>query len=120
MLFRSQYIFPGSLIPSVGAVEKAAAVTRLRIVGLEEIGPDYAATLKIWRDNVEAREDEVRALGYDERFLRIWRFYLSFCEAAFRVRTLRDVQLVLARSPSGAAVGTTSVPNQAQLVGREA
>ena len=114
-----QYIFPGSLIPSVGAVEKAAAVTRLRIVGLEEIGPDYADTLKIWRRNVEAREDEVRALGYDERFLRIWRFYLSFCEAAFRVRTLRDVQLVLARSPAGVLVEPSAIPNKAQLVGHE-
>ena len=95
-----QYIFPGSLIPSVGAVERASAHTSLQVVGLEEIGPDYADTLKIWRENVEARVDEVRALGYDERFLRIWRFYLSFCEAAFRVRSLRDVQLVLARSSS--------------------
>ena len=94
-----EYIFPGSLIPSVGAVERAAAHTRLRMVGLADIGPSYADTLKIWRENIEARVDEVRALGYDERFLRIWRFYLSFCEAAFRVRSLRDVQLVLARSP---------------------
>ena len=114
-----QYIFPGSLIPSVGAVEQAVAPTRLRIVGLEEIGPDYADTLKIWRRNVEAREDEVRALGYDERFLRIWRFYLSFCEAAFRVRTLRDVQLVLARSPAGVLVEPSALPNKAQLVGHE-
>jgi cyclopropane-fatty-acyl-phospholipid synthase len=95
-----QYIFPGSQIPSVGAVERAAALTRLGVVGLEEIGPHYADTLKIWRENVEAHVGEVRALGYDERFLRIWRFYLTFCEAAFRVRTLRDVQVVLARPTS--------------------
>ncbi len=114
-----QYIFPGSLIPSVGAVGRAAAPTRLRIVGLEEIGPGYAETLKIWRENVEAREAEVRTLGYDERFLRIWRFYLSFCEAAFRVRVLRDVQLVLARSPSGALAAPLALPIEGQFVGRE-
>jgi cyclopropane-fatty-acyl-phospholipid synthase len=68
------------------------------IVGLEEIGVGYADTLKAWRENVDARVDDVRALGYDERFLRIWRFYLSYCEAAFRVRHLRDMQLVLTRA----------------------
>ncbi len=103
------YIFPGSLIPSVGAVERAASHTGLQIAGLEEIGPWYADTLKTWRENVETRVDEVRALGYDERFLRIWRFYLTFCEAAFRVRVLRDVQLVLARSAAVAPESTVRV-----------
>ena len=107
------------MIPSVGAVERAAANTRLQIVGLEEIGPGYADTLKIWRENVEARVDEVRALGYDERFLRIWRFYLSFCEAAFRVRSLRDVQLVLARSRAGVSAGTRAPLGEGRLVVRE-
>jgi cyclopropane-fatty-acyl-phospholipid synthase len=111
-----EYIFPGSQIPSVGAVERAAGRTRLRVVGLEEIGPGYAETLKIWRENVEAHVDEVRALGYDERFLRIWRFYLTFCEAAFRVRTLRDVQLVLARSASAAITAPAEKQDAGQLV----
>ncbi len=111
-----QYIFPGSLIPSVGAVERAAAQTRLRIVGQEEIGPGYADTLKIWRENVESRVDEVRALGYDERFRRIWRFYLSFCEAAFRVCSLRDVQLMLARSSSGVPAAPAEQWDAGQLV----
>ena len=115
-----EYIFPGSLIPSVDAVERAAAHTRLQVVGLEEIGPGYADTLKIWRENVEARVDEVRALGYDERFLRIWRFYLSYCEAAFRVRSLRDVQLVLSRSRTGTPAAPAALPDEVQLVGREA
>ena len=63
--------------------------------------------------------DEVRALGYDERFLRIWRFYLTFCEAAFRVRTLRDVQLVLARPRAEAKVGSPVRRDKGQLAGRE-
>ena len=96
-----QYVFPGSLIPSLDAVSRAVARSRLMIVGLEEIGIGYAETLRAWRQNVDARVDEVRALGYDERFLRIWRFYLSYCEAAFRVRSLRDIQLVLTRALNG-------------------
>jgi cyclopropane-fatty-acyl-phospholipid synthase len=93
-----EYVFPGSLIPSLEAVSRAVARSSLMIVGVEEIGIGYADTLKAWRENVELRVDAVRALGYDERFLRIWRFYLSYCEAAFRVRALRDVQLVLTRA----------------------
>ena len=93
-----QYVFPGSLIPSLDAVSRAVARSRLMIVGLEEIGVGYADTLKAWRENVDARVDDVLALGYDDRFLRIWRFYLSYCEAAFRVRHLRDMQLVLTRA----------------------
>jgi len=63
----------------------------------------------------------VRALGYDERFLRMWRFYLSYCEAAFRVRSLRDVQLVLARSSAGVrCVEPGSRRDVSRLAGREA
>jgi cyclopropane-fatty-acyl-phospholipid synthase len=93
-----QYIFPGSLLPSVESIARAVATTRLMIVGLEEIGAGYARTLREWRENVWSNVDAVRALGYDERFLRIWTFYLAYCEAAFAIRSLRDVQLVLTRS----------------------
>ena len=93
-----QYVFPGSLIPSLEAISRAVVGSRLMIVGLEEIGVGYGDTLKAWRANVEATCADMRALGYDERFLRIWRFYLSYCEAAFRVRHLRDMQLVLSRA----------------------
>ncbi len=115
-----QYIFPGSLIPSVGAVERATANTGLQIADVEEIGPGYAETLKIWRENVESRVDEIRALGYDDRFLRIWRFYLSYCEAAFRARVLRDVQLVLARSriQAPASVPDNSAPAETPFARR--
>lgn len=92
-----QYVFPGSLLPSLEALASAVGRTRLMIVGVEEIGIGYAQTLRAWRENVESRADAVRALGYDERFLRIWRFYLSYCEAGFAIRALRDMQLVLSR-----------------------
>jgi cyclopropane-fatty-acyl-phospholipid synthase len=92
-----QHVFPGSLLPSVEAIAKAVARTRLMVAGLEEIGVGYARTLREWRENVWRNVDRVRALGYDERFLRIWTYYLAYCEAAFAIRSLRDVQLVLTR-----------------------
>jgi cyclopropane-fatty-acyl-phospholipid synthase len=92
-----QYVFPGSLLPSLHAIASALARTRLMIVGVEEIGVGYAATLRAWRENVERNVQEVRALGYDGRFLRMWRFYLAFCEAGFAIRSLRNMQIVLSR-----------------------
>ena len=92
-----QYVFPGSLLVSLAAVARAAARTRLMIVGVEEIGIGYAATLRAWRANVDRHADEIRALGYDERFLRIWQFYLCYCEAGFTVRALRNMQITFSR-----------------------
>jgi len=97
-----QTIFPGSLLPSLGAIAKAVTTTRLMIHGVEEIGVGYARTLREWRENVWRNVERVRALGYDDRFLRIWTFYLSFCEAGFAIRSLRDLQIVLSRSSNDA------------------
>jgi cyclopropane-fatty-acyl-phospholipid synthase len=93
-----RYVFPGCLIPSLESLARAATRdSRLGIYGVFELGEHYAETLRQWRANVHAHIHEVRALGYDRRFERIWDFYLAFCEAAFRTRWLRDVQLTLAR-----------------------
>jgi cyclopropane-fatty-acyl-phospholipid synthase len=93
-----RYVFPGCLIPSFEALTRAAArSSRLGIYRVEEIGEHYAETLRRWRANVHERIGDVRRLGYDRRFERTWDFYLAFCEAAFRMRALRDAQLVLAR-----------------------
>ena len=94
-----QYIFPGCLIPSLTALTRAAtASSRLTILDVDEIGPHYAETLRRWRENIHERIGDVRALGYDRTFERTWDFYLAFCEAGFRLRALRDVQLTLSRS----------------------
>ena len=96
--FIQAYIFPGGHLPSVEVMARAMRrSSRLHVQGLEEIGPHYADTLRLWREAFHARIDEVRTLGYDERFVRIWDYYLSFCEAGFRERILRDVQVVIAR-----------------------
>jgi cyclopropane-fatty-acyl-phospholipid synthase len=93
-----RYVFPGCLIPSLAALGQAAAeASRLTLAGVEEIGLHYAVTLRRWRATFLTRIDEVRALGYDDHFLRTWDFYLASCEAGFRTRALRDAQLVLER-----------------------
>jgi cyclopropane-fatty-acyl-phospholipid synthase len=90
-----RHVFPGCLIPSLGALPRAARP--LRIVAGEEIGGHYASTLARWRDAFLAGLDEVRSLGFDERFVRTWDFYLASCQALFRAGLLRDAQLVVAR-----------------------
>jgi cyclopropane-fatty-acyl-phospholipid synthase len=91
-------IFPGCLIPSLGALAEAwNGASSLTLRSLEQIGPHYATTLHAWRDRFHARLADVRRLGYDETFVRTWDFYLASCEALFRVGLLEDAQMVLER-----------------------
>ena len=78
------------------AIAPRCAHSDLRIVGLEDIGPHYAETLRRWRATWSARP-AVDRLGFDERFWRLWRLYLCYCEAAFTERHVSDVQVLLAR-----------------------
>jgi cyclopropane-fatty-acyl-phospholipid synthase len=89
------YIFPGSLIPSLGAITQAARPAGFRIEHCEDIGPDYVPTLRMWHDRFFADLPAITALGFDEPFVRTWRMYLAFSEAAFAERTLGDHQLLL-------------------------
>jgi cyclopropane-fatty-acyl-phospholipid synthase len=96
--FIKRYIFPGCCIPSVGALTAAmVADSDLRLVHLEDIGPHYATTLAAWRRNFHAHLDQVRALGYPDRFIRMWEYYLCYCEAGFAERALGDVHMVMTR-----------------------
>lgn len=96
--FIKRYIFPGSCIPAISALASAMAKSSdLRIVALEDIGPHYATTLARWRENFLAHLDRVRAQGYPESFIRMWEFYLCYCEAGFAERQLGDVQMLLTR-----------------------
>lgn len=93
-----EYIFPGGLLPSLAALTEAMTKSsELDVYSLEDIGIHYARTLREWRETFNARIDDVRGLGYDRRFERIWDFYLAFCEAGFEIRALEDLQLVLTR-----------------------
>jgi cyclopropane-fatty-acyl-phospholipid synthase len=96
--FIKRHVFPGSFIPCVTAmVESAARAGKLRLLNLEDFGGSYAATLNHWRQRFHARVDRVRALGYDDRFVRMWEFYLCYCEGGFLERSISDVHLLLAR-----------------------
>ena len=93
-----KYVFPGGLIPSLEAIDRSlAAVSPLRVDTRRSIGLDYAETLRRWRATFLVREEEVRALGFDETFVRMWDFYLAYCEAGFASRYLDDWQLGIAR-----------------------
>jgi len=96
--FIKRHVFPGSFIPSVSAMLGAAARSSdLRLYHLDDIGPSYALTLAAWRERFVAARGDVRALGHDERFLRLWDFYLAYCEGGFRERSIGTVQMLLAR-----------------------
>jgi cyclopropane-fatty-acyl-phospholipid synthase len=101
-------IFPGGCLPSVGALTDAALRHELTLTRRDEIGPHYAETLRRWRANLHAAEDELGALGYDERFVRLWDFYLSYCEAGFEEGYLGDAQLLFV-APERAALHPWSV-----------
>lgn len=96
--FIKRHVFPGSFIPSVSAMLAAmGAHSDLALLQLQDIGSSYALTLREWRRRFESRREEVLALGYDDRFVRLWRFYLCYCEGGFLERSISDVQMVFAR-----------------------
>ncbi len=99
--FIKRFIFPGSFIPSVRALtDSMARSTDMTLFHLEDIGPHYARTLKLWRQRFMAHQSQVRALGYPETFIRMWEYYLCYCEGGFEERSLGDVQMLLTKPGS--------------------
>ena len=95
--FIRRYIFPGGCLPSVTSLlESTTRATDLALVQLEDIGVHYPTTLRHWREALDAAHDRALALGFDERFLRMWRFYFAYCEAGFLERHISDVHLTFA------------------------
>ena len=96
--FIQKHIFPGSLLLSANRLnEQLSAHGGFVLHGLEDLGRDYARTLRCWRSNFTDQLAEVRALGFDERFIRKWYYYLGYCEAAFAMRHISVVQTVHTR-----------------------
>ena len=93
--FIQQYIFPGGLLPSAAVFKAEARKAGLEVVNELAFGPDYAETLRRWRVEFLARDGQVRQLGFDTRFMRIWEFYLAYCEAAFATGSTNVVQFTL-------------------------
>jgi cyclopropane-fatty-acyl-phospholipid synthase len=104
--FIQKHVFPGGLIPSVGALlESVHRTTDFTMRDLLDFGDSYARTLQIWSERFEARIDSVRTLGFDEMFIRKWRYYLMYCLAAFQMRHVSVVQMLLTR-PNNHDIGT--------------
>ncbi|HYC68967.1 cyclopropane-fatty-acyl-phospholipid synthase family protein [Brevundimonas sp.] len=96
--FIQKYIFPGGMLPSEAALKPVVAAAGLDWRGLDRFGQDYAETLRLWDERFQAAWDDIRRLGgFDERFRRLWRFYLAYCEAGFRTGRTNVVQLGLSR-----------------------
>jgi cyclopropane-fatty-acyl-phospholipid synthase len=94
-----KYIFPGGMLPSIAEIERSMHKTDLVIDGLEDIGAHYALTLRLWRERFMSRLPEVRALGFDTRFIRMWEYYLAVCEAGFLTRNTSDLQIGFSKLP---------------------
>jgi len=96
--FINTYIFPGGCCPSVGAMSRAVAGhTDLRLVHLRDLTPHYVRTLQEWRKTFLANQEAIQALGYDERFCRLWLYYLCYCEGAFAEQFTTVAQLLYAK-----------------------
>jgi cyclopropane-fatty-acyl-phospholipid synthase len=88
------YIFPGGVLPSLAAIERALHGTRFLVRSVQDISPSYVRTLSIWRSTFMKRTDEVRAIGFDDRFIRMWEYYLAISEAGFDTGVCQDYQIV--------------------------
>ena len=95
--FIQTYIFPGGMLPSPARLKAETATAGLRWVGDSGFGQDYARTLATWRDRFETAWGEIEPLGFDERFRRMWRFYLAYCEGGFRSGAIDVKQIALAK-----------------------
>ncbi len=104
--FIKRFVFPGSCIPSIGSIACGAARhTDLTLAQVDDITPHYARTLREWRARLSARQDAVARLGYPEEFLRLWDYYLCYCEAGFLERSIGCAQFTLLK-PNCRALGT--------------
>lgn len=93
--FIQQYIFPGGMLPSPEVFKKAAKIQGLKNYGALEFGDDYAKTLKIWEENFTLSLEKVKKMGFDEKFIRTWRFYLKYCQGGFEAKKISVFQFYL-------------------------
>lgn len=96
--FIQRYIFPGGSLPSHEAIiSSVRSNTDLLMVGMQEIGDDYARTLEVWRERFLAKLDDVKALGFDDYFIRMWNYYLCYCQGGFEERIIGTSQILFAK-----------------------
>ncbi len=93
--FIQKYIFPGGFLPSITAMsDSATRKTDMRLFHMEDIGPHYATTLRRWRDRFFSNIETIREFGYSESFIRMWKFYLCYCEAGFEERVIGTTHML--------------------------
>jgi cyclopropane-fatty-acyl-phospholipid synthase len=95
--FINRYIFPGGCCPALKALASACSTTDLRLIHLEELSQHYVRTLQEWRSVFHLNLQEVRRQGFPERFIRMWNYYLCYCEGGFAERYTGLLQLLYAR-----------------------
>ncbi|MFO0979446.1 MAG: cyclopropane-fatty-acyl-phospholipid synthase family protein [Planctomycetaceae bacterium] len=106
--FIQKYIFPGGFLPSISEMQRCVAKsTSLRMLKLDDFGLHYARTLRLWNERFHDQLDNVRRLGFGDRFVRMWRYYLCYCEAAFLERAIGVVQVLWAKPESPLAIPGT-------------
>ena len=93
-----RYIFPGACLPSIKALtEVSGRHSNLELKHMEDITPHYARTLRLWRERFFNNIEQIRDLGYNEEFIRMWDYYLCYCEGGFAERVIGDVQMLFAK-----------------------
>ena len=110
--FANKHVFPGGCLPSQALIAQQTARNGMHTEWAEEISSHYALTLGAWRERFNRAWPQLELFGYDERFKRLWNFYLAHCEAGFRERRLRDLQMVVAKPGSRRRPAFRSVPAQ--------
>eukprot|EP00878_Enallax_costatus_P015331 GHUV01016058.1.p1 GENE.GHUV01016058.1~~GHUV01016058.1.p1 ORF type:complete len:614 (+),score=192.40 GHUV01016058.1:388-2229(+) len=103
--FIREHIFPGGHLPSMGAMVEAAQDTQLAVTAVRDIGPDYAITLRAWRQAWNSNKQKVLALGYSEKFWLKYDFYFAYCEAAFDAKYIHDFHVTWTKADASFAVG---------------
>ncbi|MGE4520155.1 MAG: class I SAM-dependent methyltransferase, partial [Desulfobacteraceae bacterium] len=102
-----KHIFPGGHLLSLTEISKRlSSKTKLVIENLENIGPHYAKTLRQWDENFSKNKEKIKALGFDDIFMRKWKFYLNSCEAIFEARGAQNIQIVLTRPYNKALINS--------------
>ena len=118
--FIRTYIFPGGHLPSLGAMVSISSRVGLELDGCEDVGEDYAVTLRLWRERMLARSDRIRSLGYPDRFIRMYEFYFCYCEVGFANCLIHDYQLTWRKNrlaPSAPADGTPEATEATEAMG---
>ena len=93
-----KYIFPGGVLPSVEEMERSTSNSGLIMENYSSIGSDYAKTLNIWRANFWKEVEAIKGLGYPDRFIRMWDYYLALCEAGFNTGNTDDVHIIFQKT----------------------